>query len=285
MGRARDRALVIAKGWVRLFYRNGKSEAFRVGPQLDRALARKVPIVVHQAPALWHRCQVCGAEGVWGEGWIGWARWGDRHELRGEGDDIYCSDDCCRAENPNAQPPRWIRLGDEPMPRPMARALYSAQREAADAVAQGKAYRRVPMIEWPGEGFCKWCARPIDKAKEPRRLYWHSACAEQFNLHTHLLTQSRFLHRRDGPLCAIEGCESRWGEVDHRVPLWRVRDLPPLLRRPYYGPLNLWGLCSAHHAEKTKREAAERAQIARESGELPPALGPALFPIIQELRH
>ena len=48
-------------------------------------------------------------------------------------------------------------------------------------------------------------------------------------------------------------------EVDHKVPLWQVADLPPDERRWYFGPENLWLLCPACHKAKTKREAAERA--------------------------
>jgi hypothetical protein len=52
-------------------------------------------------------------------------------------------------------------------------------------------------------------------------------------------------------------------EVDHKVPLWQVADLPPDERRVYFGPTNLWLLCPACHKAKTKREAAERAALRR----------------------
>lgn len=48
-------------------------------------------------------------------------------------------------------------------------------------------------------------------------------------------------------------------EVDHRIPLWEVADLPDDERRWYFGPGNLWLLCPPCHKLKTKREAARRA--------------------------
>lgn len=50
-------------------------------------------------------------------------------------------------------------------------------------------------------------------------------------------------------------------QVDHRVPLWSVAHLPDDVRRPYFGPRNLWLLCSACHAAKTRTEAARRARL------------------------
>lgn len=52
-------------------------------------------------------------------------------------------------------------------------------------------------------------------------------------------------------------------EVDHRVPLWSVANLPDHERRWYFGPENLWLLCPKDHKAKTAREAAERAQARR----------------------
>jgi hypothetical protein len=52
-------------------------------------------------------------------------------------------------------------------------------------------------------------------------------------------------------------------EVDHRVPLWEVADLPDEERRWYFGPGNLWLLCPKCHKAKTAREAARRAHERR----------------------
>lgn len=48
-------------------------------------------------------------------------------------------------------------------------------------------------------------------------------------------------------------------EVDHKVPLWSVADLPDEERRWYFGPGNLWLLCPRCHKIKTRRESAQRA--------------------------
>lgn len=48
-------------------------------------------------------------------------------------------------------------------------------------------------------------------------------------------------------------------QLDHRVPLWSVVDLPDDERRWYFGPGNLWLLCPKHHRAKTAKEAKERA--------------------------
>lgn len=52
-------------------------------------------------------------------------------------------------------------------------------------------------------------------------------------------------------------------EVDHRVALWTVANLPDEERRWYFGPGNLWLLCPPCHKAKTRREAAERAAFKR----------------------
>lgn len=48
-------------------------------------------------------------------------------------------------------------------------------------------------------------------------------------------------------------------ELDHRVPLWSVADLPDESRRPYFYVSNLWLLCPKHHQMKSAREATQRA--------------------------
>jgi 5-methylcytosine-specific restriction endonuclease McrA len=260
--------------WVRLFYRNGKSEAFREGPDLDRALARKVPVAVYQARALWHRCQVCGTEGVWGPDWISWPRYGPRQEARGGGTDTYCSAECCRAENADGRPPRWMEIDSEPRrPQAMRYAIYAAIRAQQQADADAKLYRRVPMPPWRGQGWCKWCDKRIDPALDPddkHRKSWHTRCLRVYLLHSDQMVQARFLRERDGRLCAAEGCERPGEEVDHRVPLWKVRGLADAIRRAFHGPINLWLLCRQCHAAKTKAEAAERAQATREARERDP---------------
>lgn len=70
--------------------------------------------------------------------------------------------------------------------------------------------------------------------------------------------------RNLGALCQIERRTAL--QLDHRVPLWSVADLPDHERRRYFGPTNLWLLCPDHHAAKTRREAAERAAAKRATG-------------------
>ena len=50
-------------------------------------------------------------------------------------------------------------------------------------------------------------------------------------------------------------------EVDHEIPLWSIWHLPDDERRKYYGPENLRLRCTCCHKAKSKREAAERAQL------------------------
>lgn len=112
--------------------------------------------------------------------------------------------------------------------------------------------------------FCKWCDRAIpvliDGKKSTQRM-WHPDCAHEFNLHTRPDQQFMHLVRRDGRVC--QTCRQNpidyILEVDHRVPLWSVAHLPDEERRWYFGPGNLWLLCTRCHALKTRREAGERA--------------------------
>lgn len=232
---------------------------------LERQLDRKSPIAVWFEPAGRHRCQLCGAEGLWDERWVSWTRYNDRHAARGEGEDVYCSIDCLKAQNPEAQPPSWMSLNDEPQPQAQQRALWRARRRDEDAQgAARKAVRGVPLPDWQGNGWCKWCGRRID---EKGRSSWHKACVREYWLHSALNVQLHFLVERDGRRCAWPGCRDpacRPLEVDHRVPLWKVAHLPPDQRRPYFGPQNLWLLGQPHHKLKTRLEAAERAQARRE---------------------
>lgn len=68
--------------------------------------------------------------------------------------------------------------------------------------------------------------------------------------------------RREHPYPRYTSVSLRIGlDVDHKVPLWSVSHLPDDERRRYFGPVNLWLLCTKHHKEKTAKEAAERALI------------------------
>lgn len=237
---------------------------------LERQLARKSPLAIWFFGALVHRCQICAREGLWDERWICWQRYGARHEARGEGEDIYCSPDCARSENAGFNPPHWMNLNDEPLPIEAQRRLWAAQRRDADAQAAArKAVRGVPMPEWPGDGWCKWCGLAVPK---PRKS-WHAECYREYALHTDQGVQARFLRQRDGPECGWPGCKARGCEVDHKVPLWKVAGLAAEFRRWYFSPANLWLLCSRHHKAKTALEAAERAETRRLSPREAPEQG------------
>jgi 5-methylcytosine-specific restriction endonuclease McrA len=250
--------------WYRVFYRNGKGEPVLGEAELARRLARKTPIIIYHEIALIHRCQHCGQRGPWTKDWRCYPvlkHHPERVQARagGAAEYVVCSAACWDAMLERMDPPHWMNINQEPRPIPMRQALHQAtiaewsrKREALD-------YRKAPLPEWRGDGFCKWCNGRMQKSDKPR-IYWHAKCSRQWELHGgFLLAQIRFLRKRDGDLCAMPGCDRPGCEVDHRRPLWSVRDLPPMIRRVFYGPRNLWLLCSICHAAKTKREAAERA--------------------------
>lgn len=86
------------------------------------------------------------------------------------------------------------------------------------------------MVAWRAELWSRPAGRWADLTDEERRTGWQFAIER---------------------VCALE--------VDHRVPLWEVADLPDDERRWYFGPGNLWLLCPRCHKAKTRAEAARRA--------------------------
>ena len=249
--------------WYRVHYASGRSEAVLGKAALERVLARKTPRVILHEVALIFRCQVCGTVGPWGPGWIGWARYNERWDARGKGTDIYCSETCCRVENPERRWSQWMDVHEEPRPLGHRRVLYDARWDERKRKREVSNHRRCPMPEWPGRGHCTWCAGKLDPAVDGKRISWHEACLKTYFLHTRLDSQFVFLKKRDGPVCQWPDCSRTTSdglEVDHRIPLWSVDQSLPLEElRWFYGPDNLWLLCSPHHKAKTKREAAERA--------------------------
>ena len=55
---------------------------------------------------------------------------------------------------------------------------------------------------------------------------------------------------------------SLW-QVDHKIPLWKVRHMPDLQRIEYFKLANLITRCHRCHERKTTREAADRAKFKR----------------------
>lgn len=299
--------------FFRVRYSSGRTETLDEAA-FERARTRKAPKIIWHMKALIHRCQACGAQGPWTDQWIAWRRFNDRYKVRGEGTDIYCSEACCKAENPDWRPPQWLDISEEPLPLELRRAMWDAKRAEDDRRSEGKQYRRFPFPEWKGQGYCKWCNEPMGPG---RAIWWHPACKKEMLLHVDTTAQFNFLVRRDGaqcwdcktgwrwergfedvlrytwqavPLCLhVPPSGSSWDnrldrageemegvvvgsycrlaqvsvcgplEVDHDIPLWAVRHLPPEQRRPYYGPRNLRLRGQPCHKAKTALEAAQRA--------------------------
>lgn len=210
------------------------------------------------------------------------------------------------------------------------------QREIAAQKVRDRV-RKVPFPDHPkrGVGWCCWCGEEIiveegkkGAGQRSKRASWHPGCVHQYNLHSRLETQFRFVEKRDGLRCSWPGCGAspeRWHsdridcvdwnsparpptpwspnrkrtgraywraveewrrgegmplvywqierrtalELDHRVPLWSVVDLPDEERRFYFGPGNLWLLCAHHHRAKTRDEAKQRARVKAVQREAP----------------
>jgi hypothetical protein len=163
--------------------------------------------------------------------------------------------------------------------------------------ARNGEHRKPPLHPYR-QGFCVWCDQPITprlkKNGQPYAIQasWHKECAGEYRA---CCAASRFfddLAERDGLKCACCGEAPhgwvqkfpsttcwKWDEearnsyqytpiewrplldVDHRIPLWKVRDLPnlQLLCRGDAG-----GRC---HQIKSAKEAAERAHLDNLAGE------------------
>jgi hypothetical protein len=244
--------------WYRVFYRTGKSEAVLGEAALQQRLGRKAPAVMHHEVAIIHRCMQCEQEGPWTPSWMSYVELANHpdhvRERAQDGKYIACS-------------PHWANIYDEPNRDPARNTAWLTAIWAEDErKRETVAHRKVPMVEWKGQGFCKWCNGKMTPADKPSTM-WHRGCAQQWKLHSLLDVQTKFCRERDGRGCAseahAEGCPGVGSELDHRVPLWKVRHLPLEERRPYYGPDNIWLLSWVCHAAKTKREAAERAALKR----------------------
>lgn len=250
--------------WYRVFYRGNKSESVRGDEELAKRLQRKSPIVVHHEIAMMHVCDSCGCEGPWDKEWMALPRRDEDGKWTGQ---KYCSKACWIDKTGGHDLPGWIDTNHEPdRDRERMQAFWAANHQDSIRKREAIAYRSVPLPpDWKGTGWCRWCTKEIiEKGKRSKRRNWHPDCLIQFNLHSALWPQYRHCRDRDGQQCAWLGCEETDDlEVDHKIPLWSVRDLPDDERRHYYGPDNLWLLCKDHHKAKTKREAGQRAEAAK----------------------
>lgn len=121
------------------------------------------------------------------------------------------------------------------------------------------------------ETYSKGHWRP-DAGKATWNKSWHAPCFNAHGIWRDASWAARYLARRQGGRCPITGeallrNDILMGdvEVDHVVPLWRVRfdgaqyQWPDVLR--FWGIANLQTLSNAGHKIKTAREAKERAGL------------------------
>lgn len=143
------------------------------------------------------------------------------------------------------------------------------------------ATRRPPLLIVNRPGHCPICRGATFAhgawwaAAGPSRAgaCWHSCCVRAWKLWLSPRAEVRALLRRQHFLCPETGIVlgppargrlCRPAEVDHVVPLWRVREereihpWPAILR--FWGLANLQALSTEGHAAKTAREAAARAR-------------------------
>ncbi|HVL72405.1 MAG TPA: hypothetical protein VM434_11045 [Beijerinckiaceae bacterium] len=123
-----------------------------------------------------------------------------------------------------------------------------------------------------GPGRCCLCGQPVfrhgwhaDSGAGPsRRARWHLVCVAAWKLWNAPQGHARALKRLQGGRCAETGARLlRTAEIDHRIPLYRVRrdhrDLPWPDLLAFWGVPNLRVVNRAAHVAKCAAEAAERA--------------------------
>lgn len=150
--------------------------------------------------------------------------------------------------------PDWTKAGREPP----IRLVYEPDR---CPVCRGRRYR----------GGAWW----LLAGQNRKGAFWHPCCVVAYRNWRAPEVRSGDLIARQGGVCPETGAPlgppaAGWTqdhEIDHRMPLWRVRmerDLhqwPDLLR--FWGHVNLQALSPEGHRIKTAREARERAQLRR----------------------
>lgn len=130
----------------------------------------------------------------------------------------------------------------------------------------------------PVRGQCRICAQPIYTGGHYRgtddiatRCTWHSVCSSAYLFWMNPSIGTAGLHQnyRCGECGERTGSGEYWGggEVDHTIPLYRVRrdysHLPWFELLRFWSPENLKVLCSSCHKTKCAAEAQERATYAR----------------------
>src|SRR5688500_8527831 len=95
-----------------------------------------------------------------------------------------------------------------------------------------------------------------------KRGWWHRDCAARWNLAAAPQVQRHELILNTGSVCWNCGEKKCSPELEHIRPLWSLRgDETNELK--WWLPFNLQLLCRPCHLAKSKREAAERAQLRR----------------------
>lgn len=133
---------------------------------------------------------------------------------------------------------------------------------------------------WP-KNRCPVCAQPTysggdwwEGAGKPRwNKHWHAPCRAAHAVWRHPVNMAFRLAMLQGGRCALSGAEivrihdkgsyiTADVEVDHVLPLWRLRADGARFRWPdvlrYWGAGNLQALSGAAHKQKTAEEARER---------------------------
>ena len=140
-------------------------------------------------------------------------------------------------------------------------------------------YREAAFARGPGH--CCVCGQPVfrfgwHRKLSPneapnRRARWHAACVAAWKFWNAPSDQVRILKRVQSRRCAASGRRLlRGAEVDHRVPLFRVRrehrDAPWPDLLAFWGAPNLQVVNRGAHVQKCAAEAAERSRAASAAG-------------------
>lgn len=138
-------------------------------------------------------------------------------------------------------------------------------------------HRIPPKPDWfetTPPGTCRWCNEEVGLTPKgkPSKSRWHQTCLTEYKLIFWPGATRRAVWKRDTGRCAkcSHICEKKgidgW-HMDHIVPLIESNgDIK------YWTLPNLQTLCKRCHAEKTSREATERAKKRRMTAGMPKGL-------------
>lgn len=118
-------------------------------------------------------------------------------------------------------------------------------------------------------GKCQWCGLPTEEKTPANGLlrYWHKACETEFRIIVFPASARSHVRKRDKGICADCGAPPGFNDatltedwqVDHHVPLWKVKGMESAKRLEYFKLHNLVTRCTACHVVKSRAEAGERA--------------------------